>query len=189
MNGTWARGHHRRGPGGSLRSVPNPAAAPAAPEVERPFWEVDGVGDNDSAGLRAAVDGYADLLDRTDPDPDPGYADITSDITAGIGPVEVTPKMRRDIGGMLALIIMLPADLLTLADPYCGEAFNRSAPKMVKSLIPIVAQSEVAVKFLTSQSGLFMWLNFLVSCKPVLTAVIAHHITKRVHLERDEETG
>lgn len=179
--------------------MPRSAAPPAAP-AEPQFWEAEegpSLPRPDTAQQEQHQDqggapvepAFWEVPDVPDADPDPGYAaaGAPAPVATFTGMDDVPLKTRKDIAGVLGLFVMMPADLLIMLDPYCGEVFMKCAPNMVKAMVPIICQSEAAVEFIVSKAGLILWGNLFMAAKPLISAVIAHHVTKKVAVRRDEE--
>ncbi len=130
----------------------------------------------------AYVEPPKSLLDaQVNPDPPPadqpdsqyGYPDDT--------PFILTPGMKADAKGKLALFGTLVATPLDMVDPYCGAALSQNLDNMIDKAMPLIMRSPAAMKFLTSTSGGIMeWLAFLQACWPVVTAAYAHHLARSV---------
>jgi hypothetical protein len=103
-------------------------------------------------------------------------------------PFVVTPGIRADAKGKLALFGTLVAVPLDMVDPYCGRALSENLDNMIDKAMPLIARSPAAIKFLTSSSGGFLeWIALLQACWPVFMAIYAHHLGRTVM--RDEKTG
>jgi len=207
--GTWKRGHHRRLP--RLHAIPVPAGPASPPETQappgdtpaepaspqRPFWDVTDAapgGLPQSPGQASGGEPTVELpwYAQVPADPEPGYLQApeqpqrpafgSPDPTS-----EVPAKVKRDVAAVLGLFVMLPADLIVMIDPHCGTAFMKAAPQMVKALVPIICQSPAVADFVLRSTGLILWGNFLVASKPLISAVIAHHVTKTVAVRRHDD--
>jgi len=209
VQGTWKRGHHRRLP--RLQAVPEPARSPSPPDgqtgpgdtpvqgppPERPFWDVTDAapgGLPDSPGQAPGGEQTMEVpwYQTVPPDPEPAYLQAPEQPTRPLfgtpeGPAQVPAKVKKDVGAVLSLFVMLPADLLVMIDPHCGAAFMQAAPQMVRALVPIICQSEAVTEFVLKSTGLILWGNFIMASKPLVMAIVAHHVTKTVSTRRDSE--
>lgn len=193
VSGTWKRGHHRRVRAGlaSVRTARRPAQVipvfdagqgrsadyPADPVQvdERPWYEQE--------VAAAAEQSYG----PADADPEPGYMDVAHKSPISDIGVVLDPKTRADIKGKLALFSMIPAEAFYLLDPYCADALSKSLPKMIEAAIPLIAGSPQALEFFQSKSKWAPWLGLGMASKGFVLAVIAHHVTHKVHVETGED--
>ncbi len=144
----------------------DPGAGPPA------WWETD----TPEAGPLDYERAASDTPDDPDPARMPGAPPP--------GPVVVTAAVRKDIEGKLAFWAGLGIDIWNMADPYCAGVAADNVDKMARNAAPLVCQSPQLVEFFSRASGFMLWTKFGMSCKPVIAAVIAHHVTKRVQLVR-----
>lgn len=187
MQGTWKRGHHRRG-----RAVGTPGVAPTitqtaphpsvsagpegggAPSDPPPFWEVT----NDTVD---GGGGVSSLIGRLPSDPDPSWLEQAGEQLPR-ATVAVTKQVQEDIKGMLAVASLIPADILAVADPYCAGAYAQALPQIIDAAVPIICRSQRALNFLLGKQGFVEWTRLAAAFKPVIVAVWAHHIAKTVEL-------
>lgn len=97
----------------------------------------------------------------------------------------VTAAVSRDIEGKVAFWLGISAEPWALVDPYCGGALLEAVPDLARGWTPILCQSPAVVKYLSKSSTFMLWTNALMSTRPVVEAVIAHHVTKRVVLDKE----
>jgi hypothetical protein len=97
-------------------------------------------------------------------------------------PIKVTKAVRDDVAGMLALIAVIPADLMAAADPYCSAVFAESMDGIIGAAVPIICRSQHVLQFMIGKQGFVLWARLAIACKPVVAAVIAHHITHSVDI-------
>lgn len=126
---------------------------------------------------------YDDAAELTDNDPAPARMARPGDSSAP----KVTVAVRKDIEGKMAFWLSLGGDLWNTADPYCAGVFADNVDKIAKKSAPLICQSPDMVRFFQRASGFMMWTELGMACKPVILAVIAHHVTRRVEVHR--ETG
>ena len=98
-------------------------------------------------------------------------------------PIKITKAVVGDIEGKLAFWMSIPADVWIAADPYCGQAYADSIPAMAKGWAPVLCQSPDVVRWFSKSTTFMLWTEALMASKPVLAAIVAHHITRRVELD------
>jgi len=81
----------------------------------------------------------------------------------------------RDIEGKLALLLAIPVAGWEAIDPYCGGAASEALPTAVKKAVPVIAQSETAMRWLAEGGGWILALDLLVALMPTARAVYQHH--------------
>jgi hypothetical protein len=137
----------------------------------------------------AYVDPPASLLDaQVAPDPSPADMPDGQYVYSEEPAFVVTPGIRADAKGKLALFGVLIATPLDMVDPYCGGVLSENLDNMIDKAMPLISRSPAAIKFLTGTSGGIMeWLAFLQACWPVIVAIYAHHLGRSV--VRDINTG
>jgi hypothetical protein len=126
---------------------------------------------------------YDDAAGTVPDDPDPARM-------PSAGPVDVprvTLALQRDVAGKTAFWLLSLSEFWALADPYCGMAAADAVPGIAKKAAPILCGSPDIVRWFTKASGFMQWTELLMACKPVFVAVIAHHVTKSVQLERSPD--
>lgn len=104
-------------------------------------------------------------------------------------PIKVTAAVRRDITGKLAFWLSLPAEPWMRIDPYCGDAYAQQVDQIALKVTPLICQSPDMVRWLSKSSTFIMWTELGMACRPVAEAVIAHHITKRIVLDRQGQAA
>jgi hypothetical protein len=135
--------------------------------------------EQDSAGPLT----YDDAAGLVEDDPAPARMARPGDSSAP----KITSAVKADITGKLAFWLALGGDLWNTADPYCAGVFADNVDKIAKKAAPLICQSPDMVRFFQRASGFMMWTELGMACKPVILAVIAHHVTKRV--EVSQQTG
>lgn len=137
----------------------------------------------------AYVDPPQDLLDAqvaADPSPaDMGDQQYAYDDGSQF---VITPGIKADAKGKLALFGVLLATPLDMVDPYCGGVLSANLDNMIDKAMPLISRSPAAIQFLTGTSGGIMeWLAFLQACWPVIAAIYAHHLARSI--VRDINSG
>jgi hypothetical protein len=183
----WIRGHNMRAMSSAAPASNDPDRGRLVREpleqLEDPGEDLDGLGQwwavqNDLEALtyEAAAAGIAD-----DPDParlPPG--------TIGAGdPPPVTRAVLADVRGKSLFWMLTVGEMWGIADPYCAEAAMLAAPKIARAAAPILCGSPQVVLFFTRSSKFMQWTELGMACKPVIAAVIAHHVTRSVQVTRD----
>jgi hypothetical protein len=137
----------------------------------------------------ASVNPPKELLDaQVNPDPAPADMGDAQYSYSDDTPFVITPGIRADAKGKLALFGTLVAVPLDMVDPYCGRVLSDNLDNMIDKAMPLIARSPAAIKFLTSSSGGFLeWIALLQACWPVFMAIYAHHLARTV--VRDDKTG
>lgn len=90
--------------------------------------------------------------------------------------IEVTPAVRRDIEGKIAMMIALPVASWEMADSNCGGAAARQAPEFCRALAPIICQSPDMVEWFSKGTTFMLWIALAKSLQPVGAAIWRHHI-------------
>jgi hypothetical protein len=98
-------------------------------------------------------------------------------------PIRITRAVQRDITGKMAFWLSIPAEPWLRVDPYCGKAYADQVDQIALKVTPLICQSPAMVRWLSKSSTFILWTEFLMACRPVAEAHIAHHITKRVTLD------
>lgn len=104
-------------------------------------------------------------------------------------PVKVTAAVRRDIAGKLAFWLSIPAEPWMRLDPYCGDAYAQQVDQIALKAAPLICQSPDLVRWFAKSSTFIMWTELGMACRPVAEAVIAHHITRRIVLDRQGQAA
>jgi hypothetical protein len=162
---------------GGLRVTVGPRMSENSDRVNQPVPDV------------AYVDPPRDLLDaQVTPDPSPADMPDSQYVYPDEPAFVITPGIRADAKGKLALFGVLVATPLDMVDPYCGGVLSENLDNMIDKAMPLISRSPAAIKFLTGTSGGIMeWLAFLQACWPVIVAIYAHHLGRSV--VRDINTG
>jgi hypothetical protein len=100
-------------------------------------------------------------------------------------PVKVTRAVRDDITGKLAFWLSIPAEPWMRVDPYCGGAYADQIDQIALKAAPLICQSPDLVRWFSKSSTFIMWTELGIACRPVVEAVIAHHVTKRIALDSE----
>jgi len=128
-----------------------------------------------------------------DPDPDPAWQQPGGGDPARPpwDPESVGQDVKDDIAGMLALFYSVPADFLITVDPFCFGQLSENLDATIDATVPIICRSKRAVEFVTSASGLILWIKLLATLKPFFVAVWQHHVIHSVEItkETDADTG
>jgi hypothetical protein len=173
---SWVRGHNMR-----VMSGPQPSPQPS-PEADRDEadgdWWDDDAPDPGPLTYEAVADGIPD-------DPDPARMPSAAPTTT----IVITRAVRRDIEGKVAFGLMITADLWGMRDPYCAGALEDNADKIARRMAPLLCQSPAVVEWFVRKSGFMLWVEFGISLKPVLAAILAHHVTKSVTVAKVSDGG
>jgi len=199
VNGTWARGHAKRG---------------------RAETRVEPLSDEEIDG---ASEGWADLGEITiDPEPasvaadpvsvtqDPGGADARPSRQAPPVPdeppaharkdrqkaaraqdrpraIRVTVSVRADITAKIAMPLEIGGQIWRARDPLCGSVFLEQRAAVAEALADIVCDSPDLVAWFTGPMGGFMkYLNLGAALWPVLEMIAAHHVYHSVELAPED---
>ena len=98
-------------------------------------------------------------------------------------PVKVTRAVQADIEGKLAFWLSIPAEPWLRIDPYCGQAYADNVDQIALKMAPLVCQSPDLVRWFSKSSTFIMWTELGIAVRPVVEAIIAHHVTKRITLD------
>lgn len=173
---TWKRGHFRRGNSGNVTDITDISDINDEGDEDVILPDDDGYGPaDDGAGEPLSLDEARRITPR-DPDPARGKAGPAGDSKQ----VKVTAAVRRDIEGKLAFLFGLAADTWNLADPYCAGIFASNADEIARKTAPLICQSPDLVRWFSRSSNFIMWMELGIAVKPVVTAIVAHHVTKKV---------
>lgn len=97
----------------------------------------------------------------------------------------VTVAQRKAVHDALEMMIVLPAGIAELRDPYCGAALSSQADAIVERLTPIVCRNAGMLAWFTESAGYLDWLGLATAIWPVITTVWAHHVTHSIGAEGD----
>jgi len=171
------------------RETPVPSA-PSAERHGRGGFPWFGKGDTPPGPGPQDDDGFDGSSGR---DPDPGWQRPGGGSPAAPpwDPESVGQDTKDDIAGMLALFYSIPADFLITVDPFCFGKLSDNLDATIDATVPIICRSKMAVEFVTSASGLILWIKLLATLKPFFVAVWQHHVIHTVEItkETDTETG
>jgi hypothetical protein len=173
-----------------MPSGDHPYPDPPPPDVITPAGATDGPGEPVSAGDDGDSGGRPgdaqspppplsldDARDRGVRDPEPAHAGKT-DGPPGRAEVRVTQAVRRDIEGKLAFWLALFGDAWNMLDPYCAGVFAQNVDELARKATPLICQSPDAVRLFTKSATWVLWTELGIAAKPVLMAIVAHHITR-----------
>lgn len=186
----WIRGHNMRAAAapGPSRNDPDTDAA-YGPGYEPPpgfgtftiagppqeWWEQEAAGfDDGPLTYDQAAAGIAD-------DPEP--ARLPPGGSPG-DPPPVTRAVLRDVSGKSLFWLLMGIELWGIADPYCAQVAADAAPKIAVKAAPVLCGSPQIVQFFTRATTFMKWTELGMACKPVVVAVIAHHVTRSVTVTR-----
>jgi len=102
-------------------------------------------------------------------------------------PVKITKAVQADITGKLAFWLSIPAEPWVRVDPYCGGAYVDQVDEIALKMAPLVCQSPDLVRWFSKSSTFIMWTELGIAVRPVVEAIIAHHVTKRIMLDKNGE--
>jgi hypothetical protein len=98
-------------------------------------------------------------------------------------PPKVTPAVRRDIEGKVAFWLLIPGEPWRRVDPYCGQAYLDSIENIALKATPLLCQSPAVVRWFAKSTTFVQVTELAMACRPVVEAVIAHHVTRRITLD------
>ena len=98
-------------------------------------------------------------------------------------PVKVTAAVRNDITGKLAFWLSIPAEPWLRVDPYCGGVYADQVDQIALKMAPLICQSPDLVRWFGKSTTFIMWTELGIAVRPVVEAIIAHHVTKRIALD------
>jgi hypothetical protein len=101
--------------------------------------------------------------------------------------VKVTATVRADIEGKLAFWLSIPAEPWMRVDPYCGGTYAENVDQIALKVAPLVCQSPDLVRWFSKSTTFILWTELGIAVRPVVEAVIAHHVTKRIALTAEGE--
>lgn len=104
-------------------------------------------------------------------------------------PNRVTVAQRKAVHDALEMMIVLPAGIAELRDPYCGAALSAQADAIVERLTPIVCRNATMLAWFTESAGYLDWLGLATAIWPVVTTVWAHHVTHSIGQEGEGDGG
>jgi hypothetical protein len=100
---------------------------------------------------------------------------------------KVTKAVRDDVTGKVAFWLMIPAEPWLRVDPYCGQAYADNIDQIAVKLAPILCLSPDIVRWFTKSTVFVLWTELAMACRPVIEAIIAHHVTRRITLTANGE--
>jgi hypothetical protein len=101
--------------------------------------------------------------------------------------IKVTKAVRDDITGKLAFWLSIPAEPWLRVDPYCGQAYAGQVDEIAVKMAPLICLSPDMVRWFAKSSTFIMWTELGIAVRPVVEAIIAHHVTKRIALDSNGE--
>jgi hypothetical protein len=101
--------------------------------------------------------------------------------------IKVTKAVRDDITGKLAFWLSIPAEPWLRVDPYCGQAYADQVDEIAVKMAPLICLSPDMVRWFAKSSTFIMWTELGIAVRPVVEAIIAHHVTKRIVLDSNGE--
>lgn len=104
-------------------------------------------------------------------------------------PNRVTVAQRKAVHDALEMMIVLPAGIAELRDPYCGAALSAQADAIVERLTPIVCRNATMLAWFTESAGYLDWLGLATAIWPVLTTIWGHHVTHSIGQEGEADGG
>ena len=117
-------------------------------------------------------------------DPEPARLSGESNAPATLPKTE--KEALEDAAAVLGLGELFLLAPLARVDPYCAGALADNYANVVDKSLPLIARSPRLLRWLSAAGGGKDWIMFAAALKPVATAVVAHHVTKTVHLDGDE---
>ena len=116
-----------------------------------------------------------------------GRAPRTARPKAAEPDIKVTRAVRDDVTGKLAFWLSIPAEPWLRVDPYCGQAYADQVDEIAVKMAPLVCLSPDMVRWFAKSSTFIMWTELGIAVRPVVEAIIAHHVTKRIALDSNGE--
>jgi len=95
-------------------------------------------------------------------------------------PVKITPALTRDIEGKLALLAAVPVAGFAAADPACGGALSDNLNPAIKAAVPLILQSDQAVRWLTEGGIYIQLLTLAQALMPVMVMGWRHHVSHTI---------
>lgn len=92
----------------------------------------------------------------------------------------ITKRIRDDVEGKIAFMIAVTGSMASMVDPVCGGAFMQNGDQVAAKLTPIICKSPEAVQWFRKSSSFMLYLDLMVACWPIFTAIFAHHVAKTV---------
>jgi hypothetical protein len=143
-----------------------------------------GVSDDTSADPADAPD--PDPADLLPPDPKPGRKARSAGRVRPSAP-KATVAQKRTVADALTMMITMPAGIVSLRDPVCGNAVLDQADAIVDRLVPIVCRNPAMLTWFTEGAAYMDWIALMGALAPVFKTVWSHHVTRS--LEHEEGTG
>lgn len=102
-------------------------------------------------------------------------------------PAKVSPEVHDELFGLIGLIGTMVLPAVEKIDPHCGGALTASFGRIAEATVPLLCRSQRVVSWMTSASGLRLWIGLGIAVAPVAKAVVQHHVTKTVRIEETEQ--
>lgn len=116
------------------------------------------------------------IADVTEPDPEP----LAPDGDTPAEPlIRITKAVTKDIEGKLGWMLGMTGTVWAAADPLCAGQLLEHADTIAAKLTPVICQSQTAVRWFRKSSGAVLYVDLLIACMPVLSAVYAHHLARQ----------
>jgi hypothetical protein len=142
-----------------------------------------GVSEDTAADQGAPPEDPGDLLP---PDPKPGRKARSAGRVRPSAP-KATVTQKRTVADALTMMITMPAGIVSLRDPVCGNAVLDQAEAIVDRLVPIVCRNPAMLAWFTEGAAYMDWIALTGALAPVVKTIWSHHVTKS--LEHEEGTG
>lgn len=117
-------------------------------------------------------------------DPKPGRRP-SKPARAAAAASRVTAAQKKAVADALAMMITLPAGVISMRDPVCGDAALEHCDNIVKKLTPIVCRNPSMVEWFTTGAGYLDWLGLASALAPLVMTVWSHHVTRPQEQEGD----
>lgn len=93
---------------------------------------------------------------------------------------KITKRIRDDVEGKIAFMFTVTGSMASMVDPVCGGAFLANADAVAAKMTPIICKSPEAVQWFRKSSNFMLYLDLMVACWPIFSAIYAHHISKSI---------
>lgn len=96
-------------------------------------------------------------------------------------PIRITKAVKADIEGKVAFMLTMTATAWSLNDPFCANVLLENTPGIAEKLVPVICQSQDAVRWFRKTSGAVLYVDLLIAVMPVIQAIYTHHIASNMN--------
>jgi len=152
---------------------------------------IRGLGERLAGASSAPADSPADHLepesdaDLLPPDPKPGRK-ARGAPRSRPSVAKATVAQKRAVADALTMMITMPAGIVSLRDPVCGNAVLDQADAVVDRLVPIVCRNPALLSWFTEGAAYMDWIALMGALAPIAKTIWSHHVTRSLGHEQED---